>query len=162
MGRVELRLPRAHALDYLRWMAYWREVETRMIEHPALERLASKEAGEFLGGADAKLISKLAADLASQATAARAAGREIVQPTLEMDRDPASLFGLAHLIASRAEWLQRHEKPLDVAPLDAHLVALRSKVIRAIADHARLLAAERKHTEVASSSFTERPAVKGI
>src|SRR4051812_50119352 len=45
---ISVRLPQADPAVYLEWMAYWRDIERRMIERPALEAFASRESAPFL------------------------------------------------------------------------------------------------------------------
>src|SRR5207249_4164475 len=68
---VTVTYPEAPPAIYLGWLAYFREVEAAMLEHPGLADLAMKEVGPFVEGETAGFISTAIGSLASQAREAR-------------------------------------------------------------------------------------------
>ncbi len=121
--------PAASPNAYLRWLAYFREVEAAMLEHPGLADLALKESGPFLEGPTARLISELVGVLAQQARSARAEGLPLVAPILSANaRLLAESLALAE---QRNAWLEAEVsgrplvEVLGIDPLDPEAHALR-------------------------------------
>src|SRR3954468_19913078 len=83
---IKVRLPPADPAVYLEWMAYWRDVERRMIERPALEAFASLESAPFVRDPIADFISDvMAGGVIRQAGAARRLGNAEVAPEIVSD-----------------------------------------------------------------------------
>jgi hypothetical protein len=109
---VTVTYPSASPDVYLRWLAYFREVEAAMLGHPALADLAMREAGPFVQGETAGFISTAVGQLAAQAREARAMGLTRVAPTIT---GAARLLAQSLLLAERRNaWL---EADLDGRPL---------------------------------------------
>jgi len=109
---VTVVYPEAGPETYLRWFSYFREVESVMLEHPALADLALQESGPFLEGDAARLISELVGRLAEQVRQARSEGRRRVAPMITAS---AQLLAKSVALAeSRNAWL---EATVDGRPL---------------------------------------------
>src|SRR5439155_21170731 len=86
-GSVTVTLPAARPDAYLRWVAFWREVEHRMLESPSLEDYATSVSVPFLRGEVAGFVSDvLARQLVDQATRAQGEGKDYVVPRVSGDR----------------------------------------------------------------------------
>jgi hypothetical protein len=130
---VTVTYPSAPPSVYLRWLAYFREVEAAMLAHPGLADLAMKEAGPFVQGETAGFISTAIGRLASQAREARAMGLARVTPTIS---GSARLLAESLLLAERRNaWLEAdvNGRPLvevlGIDSLDADGHALRTAAI---------------------------------
>jgi hypothetical protein len=124
----EFALPAAPPQRYLRWMAYWREVESQMLSNPAVEAVASREAAPFLRGEIAAFSSTIVGTIVDAAMGAKEAGLELVVPVIELP-DPEVARAIADLVERRGAWLDSHAGSLGIAPLEPELVALRSQAI---------------------------------
>ena len=107
-------------------MAYWRDVESAMLERPALETLASVESAPFLHGEVARTISDLVREIAVQAQFARDTDQPCA-PRLEVDE--RVLPEMADYVEQRGDWLQTFSGSLGIHPLEGHLQQLRERVI---------------------------------
>jgi hypothetical protein len=129
-----VRLPPADPAVYLEWMAYWRDIERHMVEHPALAAFASRESAPFVNDPVADWISDtLAGGIIRQAGAARRAGEAVVAPALRSDA--LVLTEAVRYATARAEWLGGpgvHEA-MDIEPPSANVVALREWAFDSIA-----------------------------
>jgi hypothetical protein len=130
---VRVRLPHADPAVYLEWMAYWREVEHRMLERPALEAYAARESAPFLRDPIADWISDgLAGAILRQAGEARRAEVEDVAPEISGD---ALVFLVAmQYVLRRSEWLEQpgiHEA-MGVDPPSATVVSLREWAVNSV------------------------------
>jgi hypothetical protein len=130
---VTVTYPTATPATYLRWLAYFREVEAAMLEHPGLADLALKEAGPFVEGRTAGFISTMVGVLASQAREARANGMPRVTPTITGN---AQVWAASLLLSEqRNAWLEAdiNGRPLvevlGIDSLDAEGQALRTDAI---------------------------------
>lgn len=133
---TQVRLPEAPTAHYVRWMAYWREVESAMLDRPRIERVASKEAAPFLEGSIARFISAAATDIMRQARAAEEQGHKTVAPELSA-ADPTVFGDVADYLRRRSTWLDEFGTALGVNPLEEHLRDLRVACIRVVDQVAR-------------------------
>jgi hypothetical protein len=130
---VTLTYPTATPDTYLRWLAYFREVEVTMLEHPHLAKLALRETGPFVSGPVAGFISTTVGHLSRQALEASAAGLRSVTPTVSGN---ARLLAESVLLAERRNaWLEAEVsgRPLveilGIEPLDREGHSLRTAAI---------------------------------
>jgi hypothetical protein len=124
----EFALPAAPPQRYLRWMAYWREVESQMLSNPAVEAVASREAAPFLRGEMAAFISTIVGTIVDTAMGAKEAGQELVAPVIELpDREVAR--AIADLVERRGAWLDAHAGSLGIVPLESELISLRESTV---------------------------------
>jgi len=121
-------LPDAQPELYLRWMAYWREVESQMLAHPAVEEVASREAAPFLRGEVATFISSTVGTIVELAMAAKQQHQEWITPVIDLP-DLQTARTVAEFVERRGAWLDSHAGSLGIAPLEPELVALRSQAI---------------------------------
>src|SRR3954454_8790779 len=130
---ISVRLPQADPAVYLEWMAYWRDIERRMIERPALEAFASRESAPFLRDPISDWISDtMAGGVIRQAGAARRGGADVVAP--EITGDALVLRQAMKHIAARAEWLNRPGmyQAMDIEPPSPDVIALREWALDSI------------------------------
>jgi hypothetical protein len=130
---VTVRLPRVSPALYLEWVAYWREVERRMLEHPALADHAARESAPFLRDPIADWISDtVVGAIVSQAGEARRAGLDTVAP--ELGGDVLVMREWIRYMARRAEWLDRPgvHRAMGVEPPIPAVVELRESVGQAV------------------------------
>ena len=130
-----IELPCVPPDHYLRWLAFWRQVEQAMGARPALERHASTVAAPFLRGEVAEFISTvLVTEIRRQASEAKAAGLPGFAPTIE---------GPDRLLRDAIDYVRRRGRWIDetvsleligVPRLEPELVELRRQVIRTIED----------------------------
>lgn len=137
-GSVTVTLPAARPDAYLRWVAFWREVEDRMLQSPSLEAYASSMSVPFLRGEVARFVSDvLARQLVDQATRAERQGRDYVVPRITGDR--RLLAAAKWYIAERGDWLSSSSgtttmaEAMGVPALPSDLVSLRQRVVTALA-----------------------------
>jgi len=137
-GSVTVTLPAASPGAYLRWVAFWREVEDRMLQSPSLEAYASSMSVPFLRGEVARFVSDvLARQLVDQATRAERQGRDYVVPRITGDR--RLLAAAKWYIAERGDWLSSSSgtttmaEAMGVPALPSDLVSLRQRVVTALA-----------------------------
>ena len=128
--KIEVRLPIAPADDYLRWVAYWRDVETAMLENPGLDHAASSESAPFIQGDVARGLSAIIQEIREQARVARSEGTWFA-PVAEIEVE--HLRRMAEYVTRRGAWLQEHANELPFAPLDPDLYPLRQRVVAAFA-----------------------------
>jgi hypothetical protein len=130
---VVVRLPPADPAVYLEWMAYWRDVERHMVEHPALEAFASQESAPFVRDPIADWISDaMAGGIIRQAGAARRAGSREVAPGFA--GDALVLAEAIRYVVARAGWLSQpgiHEA-MGIEPPSPNVVALREWALDSI------------------------------
>jgi hypothetical protein len=132
MSEITVEFPKASPADYLRWMAFWREVEQKMGESPALEELATSESAGFVRGDVAEFLSGIVNSVSSQAKDASARGEGTFAPTLVVDEGMFRL-GVADF-ALRIKWLTDERcRAMGIEPLDPSLVQLRTRVLEAVA-----------------------------
>jgi hypothetical protein len=128
--QIDVLLPEASPDQNLRWMAFWREVEDRMLEHPGLASVAGAESAPFLHDSIADYLSTaVVSEFARQARAAKNAGQRVVVPRLSVDADTfARALGY---VLRRGNWLQQRGIPeaMGIEPLDEELVRLRSALL---------------------------------
>jgi hypothetical protein len=127
----EVRLPEAPAEHYLRWMAFWRDVEAAMLERPSLEQVASAQSAPFLRGELARQISDLAGEISAQARVAVAEGRYRLAPVVVLE-DGSMIRGIADYVERRGGWLQENAASMAVVPLAPELVLLRTRVVETL------------------------------
>jgi len=123
---IRVRLPHADPAVYLEWMAYWRDIERRMLERPALEAFASSQSAPFLRDPIADWISDaMAGGIIRQAGAARREGAEMVAP--EIVGDAVVLRQAMRYIAARHEWLSGPGmfEAMAIEPPSPNVIALR-------------------------------------
>jgi len=137
-GSVTVTLPSARPDAYRRWVAFWREVEHRMLESPSLEAYASSMSVPFLQGDVASFVSDvLARQLVEQATRAQRQGKDYVVPRVTGDR--RLLTAAKWYLAERGDWLSSTSgtktmaEAMGVPALPSELVALRKRVVTALA-----------------------------
>lgn len=126
-------LPEAAPGTYLAWVAYWREVEDRMLRYPALEEMASRESAPFLRDPVAEFLSDVfISQVAEQARRAADEGRLRVAPLVRADPDRLTR-GLDYVVR-RAAWLEKEwvQEALRIRPLEAEAVVLREGIVRAV------------------------------
>jgi hypothetical protein len=133
---VTVTYPAARPAVYLRWLAYFREVESAMLVHAGLADLAMKEAGPFVQGETAGFISTTVGRLASQAREAQAKGSAEVAPIISGN---ARLLAESLLLVERRNaWLEAdvNGRPLvevlGIDSLDADGHALRTAAIDSV------------------------------
>jgi hypothetical protein len=128
-----VQLPPAPPDDYLRWMAFWRQVEQAMAARPALEHYASSVSAPFLQGEIAEFISGvLVTEIIRQAAEARRRGQREVAPVIRASREV--LVSVVGYIRRRGRWMEETVS-LELAgvdPLEPELLALRKRAIRAL------------------------------
>src|SRR5438094_2147989 len=74
--QLTLVLPPAPPDHYMRWMAFWREVEQQMLRSPSLEEFASAQSAPFMHDPVARLLSNVAVtQVTRQAEEAMALGK---------------------------------------------------------------------------------------
>jgi hypothetical protein len=131
-GTARVVLPEASPEQYLRWMAFWREVEQKVGERPSLQTLAAREAAPFLGDPVADYLSSTVSEIAHQASAARDQGRAAVAP--EVEGPPDLLIEASSYVARRGAWLSQFKvaEAMGIDPLEPELVELRRRVVEAI------------------------------
>lgn len=135
-----LQLPAADPATYLAWMAYWRDVEARMLELPALEQFISREAAPFLHSAIAVQLSSAVGQIATQAAAAMEAGRAHVAPEISLNGSSEMLTDIASYILRRGAWLAQHADALRVDAPSIRVRQLRASVVMSLQKDARRLA----------------------
>jgi hypothetical protein len=130
---LTVRLPSAPPAHYIRWMTWWRTVETAMLRDPRLEEFASEMSAPFLASAVALFLSDVAHSLLEQAAEAETAGAPTVEPELS---GPGQFMEEAvEYLEARGAWLDgvlEGEPPaglVAIAPLDADLRSLRRDVV---------------------------------
>src|SRR5437764_10936177 len=123
---LTVRLPRVSPALYLEWVAYWREVEDRMLERPALADHAARESAPFLRDPIADWISDtIVGGIVSQAGEARRAGLPEVAP--EVQGDALVMREWIRYMGRRAAWLDRAgvHRAIGVEPPSPAVVELR-------------------------------------
>jgi hypothetical protein len=124
-----VRLPEAKPDTYLAWMAFWREVETKMLDRPALEELGSEEAAPFLHGRIARLISDLVRELTNQSVLAIEARAGWVTPEIKLPPSASVLADVASYLWRRGAWLAKYASSISIAPVSREVEDLRQRVI---------------------------------
>jgi hypothetical protein len=105
MAEIRLVLSPALPARYLSWMAFWREVERKMVESPKLADMAAQEARPFLHDPVADFLSeRVVASISRQAMEARSRGDSEVTPVIEGDE--ATMRRALEYVAARGRWLQ--------------------------------------------------------
>jgi hypothetical protein len=135
-----LQLPAADPTTYLAWMAYWRDVESKMLELPALEQFASSEAAPFLHGSTALQLSDAVRQITTQAVAAMEADRAHVAPDISLTGSPEMLTDMASHILRRGAWLAKHAVALRIEGPSIPVRQLRASVVKSLQKAARRLA----------------------
>lgn len=130
-------LPDAPPSSYLRWLAFWREVEQRMVERPSLEAAASRVSAPFLNDEVAQTISGvLVPRIVEQAREAASADRRTVAPTIEAD--PEVMSQVTRYVRRRLAFLTPDVcRAMDVEPLEPTLARLRDSVLEALEKQTR-------------------------
>jgi hypothetical protein len=125
-------LPDASPDSYLAWMAFWREVEQKMGESPALAEMAGSESAPFLDDETARITAQVFVPLLiAQVTAAKHAGDSSVAPVI--DADPDVLRSAIEVIATRGRWLTDERlTAMGLEPLEPKLVNLRNATIEKV------------------------------
>lgn len=142
MRRAEtyvLRLPAAHPETYLSWVAYWRKVEAKMLEFPALEVAASEQSAPFLHGTIALQLSEVVRATSKQATTALAKGRLSVSPEIRLAGSADTLGEMAFYVQRHADWLREHGQSLGVEPPSLDIRELRTATVNLLRAAARVL-----------------------
>jgi hypothetical protein len=121
-------LPAAAPETYLGWMAYWREVEAKMMERPALEQFGSQEAAPFLHGSIALILSALVRDLMKQSQAALDVGARTVTPEVGIPASAEVLAEMASYISRRGAWLTEFARSIEIDLPSAKEADLRRQV----------------------------------
>jgi hypothetical protein len=137
LAAVVVRLPAAAPDDYLRWMAYWREIEQAMASRPALERHASALSAPFVREPFADHLSGVwVTSIIQQAADAKRADAATVAP--ELEGSPDQLLRAAQYVERRGRWLQSTivVEAMGIQPLEPHLVRLRAESVRALREQA--------------------------
>ena len=127
---IVVQLPEAHSVDYLGWMAFWREVEVAVLKNPARKAVASLDTAPLLRGKVARALSDIVRDLAQQALSAGDRGVPCAPRLLVPDQ---MLAPIIHHHEARGGWLIKHAANIGVTPLAPHLVELRARVLAALA-----------------------------
>jgi hypothetical protein len=130
--------PEAAPDRYLRWMAYWREVEQAMAARPSLERHASKASATFLRSEGRRVHLDGPGDqITRQAIEAKRAGTPFFSPVVTGPR--RLLSEAAAYVWRRGRWLEGTTamEAVGVEPLEPELVELRRAVVAAIRTAAR-------------------------
>ncbi len=130
---VQLQLPEAPPRTYLRWMAYWRDIESKLARNRLLERFVSSESATFLSDDVARFISDgLVAEIERQSSEALLNDEQTVSPTVRGDAD--LLRRSVEYVIRRARWLQIPEmaEVTGLEPLDDDLADLRAKVVAVV------------------------------
>ena len=126
-GPLIVRLPPAPPDTYLRWMAYWRELEGALHQHAAVAALAAAQGVPFFEDDVADYMSGvLATAVIDQAATARRLGAPLIAPQLE---GPMELLGrVAEHVRRRVAWLNDCQVPdvFGIEPPDVEVLALRT------------------------------------
>jgi hypothetical protein len=133
MASIRLVLPPAVPQRYLSWMAFWREVERKMVESPQLAEMAANEARPFLHDPVADFLSeRVVASISRQAQEARTGGDSQVSPVIEGDEEVVRQA--LEYVAARGRWLQEPgvAEAMGIDPLEPDLVDLRNEVLASI------------------------------
>ena len=133
-GQVRITLPAAPPQDYIRWMAFWRDVETKMAQAPRLAEMAGEESAPFVRDPVADFLSKeVVRAIAGQALEAERAGEASVEPVISGDR--ALLEEGMDYVIRRGGWMAQPGvmEALGVRPLEDDLVTLRMRAVQAVA-----------------------------
>lgn len=125
-------LPAAPPDAYLRWMAFWRDVERVLLEHPKVREVADVEASPFLEGETAVFMSRAAGAIIAQAEDARAAGAAEIRPVIEVPHRTGFLEEIASFLERRGSWLDAHGGAIGIDPLEDDLRSLRVHVIQTV------------------------------
>ena len=142
---LQVRLPPAPPDHYLRWMAYWREVEQAMAARPAFEHHASSVSAPFLRGEVAEYLSGvMCTEIIRQAAEAKRVGALDVRPVVT--GGSAILLEAVGTIRRRGRWLDEtlSLEAAGVEPLEPELIALRKRAVR-VMELAIARAAEHAH-----------------
>jgi hypothetical protein len=143
MAPIRLVLPPALPARYLSWMAFWREVERKMVENPQLADMAAEEARPFLHDPVADFLSeRVVAAISRQAQDARAQGASAVSPVVEGDE--ATMRQAPEYVAARGRWLQEPgvAEAMGIDPLEPDLVELRNEVLASLGAQLREMAVD--------------------
>jgi hypothetical protein len=133
---LTVRLPCAPPAHYIRWMTWWRTVESAMLRDPRLEEFASEMSAPFLAGAVALFLSDAARSMLQQAADAESLGARRVEP--EVSGPTQFLEEAVEYLDARSAWLDSvlgGEPPSGLAhiePLDPELRTLRLRMIGSI------------------------------
>jgi hypothetical protein len=130
MAEIRLVLPPALPGRYLSWMAFWREVERKMLENPQLAEIAAVGSRPFVRDPVADFLSeKVVAAISRQAHEARSRGASEVSPVIE--GEPGMVRQALEYVAARGRWLQEPgvAQAMGIEPLEPDLVELRSEAL---------------------------------
>jgi hypothetical protein len=133
VAELRLVLPPALPDRYLTWMAFWREVERKMVESPQLAEVAAEESRPFLHDPVADFLSeRVVAAISRQAHEARSRRASEVSPVVEGDE--ALLRQAMEYVAARGRWLQEPgvAEAMGIDPLEPDLVDLRNEVLASL------------------------------
>jgi hypothetical protein len=111
-------------------MAFWREVERKMVESPQLAEVASEESRPFLHDPVADFLSEnVVAAISRQAHEARSRGEAEISPVVEGDE--ALMRQALEYVAARGRWLQEPgvAEAMGIEPLEPDLVDLRNETL---------------------------------
>jgi hypothetical protein len=137
---ILLRLPVAAPDTYLSWMAYWREVEAKMLELPALEQWGSEEAAPFLHGSIALTLSDLVRELIQQSMKALEIGAGSVAPEVEVPASVEKLAAMASYMSRRGAWLGEFARSIGIESPSTEEKDLRHRVIDLLRHESKKLA----------------------
>ncbi len=126
---VRLTLPSAAPDDYLAWTAWWREVETLMLERPGLEARASADAAPFLRGPVARLMSDLSAEVTKQALDALMMGLDSTEVVLEFQASSDDLLAIASYMERRGAWVAQYARVIGIEPPTERVERIRMRTI---------------------------------
>ena len=127
MPLIQVRFPEAPPTQYLRWMAYWRQVEALMLSRPALAEHAAEQAAPFIREPIADYLSDVVIpQIIKQASEADRLGRPMVMPVLEVD--PELLAKGLDYVARRGAWLLTVAEK-SIPRLAPELVELRARAV---------------------------------
>jgi hypothetical protein len=122
-----VRLPEAKPDTYLSWMAFWREVEAKMLDRPALDQLGSEEAAPFLHGRIALLLSDLVRELSNQSVLAIEARAGWVTPEVKVPPSAEVLAEMASYLWRRGAWLAVYASSIGISPVSKEVEDLRQR-----------------------------------
>lgn len=136
MGQtIVVALPEAPPSLYLAWMAYWRDIERIMLEHPHLESIAAAESSPFVREQVADYLSAVVVrQIVEQGTEAERRGHASVAPRVEVDAD--TLRAGLEYVARRVAWLSAAgvHQALGIRPPGPAVADLRLRVLRSVRD----------------------------
>jgi len=143
---MEIDLPAAPPIDYLRWMSFWREID-KVIMRARSEGREVGPLGAIGVGAHARTLASLARDIIDQADQALRNADPAVAPIVRIAVDSdrtASVARVAESMLRRRDLSRMHCEEVGVSPLGDEIAKVR--------DHAMLRIIE---TAFHSAAFDE-------